>query len=87
MYENATIFDFNFLPLVEGMPSTLRIWVVLDRNMQTIHIEEHGSIKSLSKIFEFSIEREDVWNFQGFKGRKCVVANNSGHYSFVRFRT
>lgn len=80
MNYTATITNFNFLPMVEDVPSIIHVWILLPTGL-TIMLQDRGSIEELSRKYEFKIEGEHSWDFTGFVGRKCnVLKNNSGYH-------
>jgi hypothetical protein len=86
----ATIIDFHFYPREEIVPSQLDIIYQLE-NGHTTTLIDTGSIDRLSKKYGFTVSppRQDpVWDFTGFKGRKCVIwfpEQNPGDAHFIRF--
>jgi hypothetical protein len=47
--------------------------------------EDRNSIKNLSLKYEFIIESEHEWNFNGFTGRRCIVSQTENGLSFINF--
>jgi hypothetical protein len=73
------------LPLLEAVPSILRLWITLNQNGREIVLEERGTIEQLSEKFQFTIEGLDSWDFTGFKGRKCNILKDGSGYHFVGY--
>ena len=69
---HATITDFDFHPMVDVVPSRLDYWVRLDSGHE-MQLTVEGSIKELSRIFQFKVVHESEWDFTGFKGRRCSI--------------
>ena len=86
MQYKATILDFQFSPMVDGIPSDLRIRVFIKTlNLETTLNTESGSIESLSKKFDFEIVNEYEWDFKDFEGRKCIVEQDANGFRFISF--
>lgn len=81
----ATITNFNFMPMVEFVPSILHIWITTPTRGESIMLEYRGTIEELSRNFQFTIEGPHSWNFTGFIGRQCNITRNEQGYHFVSF--
>ena len=85
MEYTGVITNFSFIPLVNVVPTTLRIWITIEQNGLEIMIEERGTIKELSQKFKFIIEGSDNYDFNGFLRRKCNIIKDLTGYHFDGF--
>jgi len=73
---SAVIVNFDFAPMVEGIPSRLTIQVSIPSlNNVTISLYPvMGTIEGLAQRFDFIYNRiGPVYDFKNFIGRDCVV--------------
>jgi hypothetical protein len=79
----GVIEEVNFMPMVKGVPSILRLTVEMPNGFITL--EEAGSIEDLSKTFGFKIISEREWDLTGLKGKKVHIKKMGKAHKFKSF--
>lgn len=85
MQYNGILIDFDFLPMVDAVPSILNLHVEIKHLQILITIAQYGSIENLAAKFGFQITGEHSWDFTGFKGRECILSKDDKGFHFVKF--
>lgn len=85
MTQTATITKFNFLPMIELVPSILQYWIKFTNDGVEYMIEDKGSIESLSIRYKFKVVSDKEWDFTGFVGRRCLIQTSDVGFKFGGF--
>lgn len=85
MQYTGIISRFNFMPMVEIVPSILHFWVTIREIDFEIMLEDRGSIEYLSSKYEFTIVSPYEWDFTGFVGSQCNILRNDSGFHFISF--
>lgn len=85
MEYRGVIRDFNFMPMVDVVPSILNSHIEIPELGITLTFTHRGTIENLAGRFGFKISGPDTWDFSGYTGRECLINQDENGFAFVRF--